>query len=55
LDVRISKQNLVELAQISIGTVRKIEAEASPEASFFVIARVARSLRGGISDVRTFD
>ena len=43
-----SQQTLAEHANVSIGTVRKIESGQSPEPGFFVIGRISAALDGGL-------
>jgi len=56
----ITQQQLAEAANLSIGTVRKIESGLSPEPGFFVVARIASALSGELraakpEESRTFD
>jgi len=43
-----SQQTLAEHANVSIGTVRKIESGQSPEPGFFVIGRISVALGDGL-------
>lgn len=44
LSAGLSQQKLAQYADVSIGTVRRIEGGSSPEPGFFVIARISRAL-----------
>lgn len=44
----LSQQRLAQNANVSIGSVTKIEAGRSPEPGFFVIAQISRALRDAL-------
>jgi transcriptional regulator with XRE-family HTH domain len=44
LDAGLSQQSLAVKADVSVGSVRKLESKSSPEPGFFLIGRVAGAL-----------
>ena len=44
LDAGLSQQGLAAKADVSVGSVRKLESQGSPEPGFFLIGRVAGAL-----------